>query len=250
MRHYIRTGYGVSQDFYTSTIATPLYGAGQGSTNGPFFWLLMFSIIMKAMDKTLRGLAFISAFTLQKVERFGDAFVDDSHFGVTSRHVDDPLLSFEDNIAQHERQCLEDMLKLGQHYERLLYSTGGALNIPKCSWTFITWRWHHGDAVMATIAQAPAELAFTSGHSQTLQRVPRLEASTGYRTLGCFISGGGAMTKAKSILRGHSESHADNIRDANLRPEEAYTAYTMFFLPKIKFSLPISIFTQAECRNI
>jgi hypothetical protein len=58
------------------------------------------------------------------------------------------------------------------------------------------------------------------------------------------------MTKAKSVLRGHSESHATNILDANLRPDEAYTAYTMFFLPKIKFSLPVSIFTQEECRNI
>ena len=103
---------------------------------------------------------------------------------------------------------------------------------------------------MATISQSPAKLELTSGRTQALQLVPRLEASTGYRTLGCFISGNGSMTKAKSVLRGHLESHAANILDANLRPDEAYTAYTMFFLPKIKFSLPVSIFTQEECRNI
>jgi len=67
--------------------------------------------------------------------------VDDSHIGVTSSHIDDPDLTLEGNIRLHELRVLEDLTKLAQHYERLLWSTGGALNILKCSWVLISGHW-------------------------------------------------------------------------------------------------------------
>jgi hypothetical protein len=210
----------------------------------------MFKIIAQAMDKNIHGLSFPNAFTLEEVTRFGDAFVDDSHFGVTSQHIHNDSLSMAENIAKHEEQCLLDIKILSQAYERLLWSTRGALNILKCSWVFITWRWNHGYATMATIAQSPGSLQLTSGKSQVLQTVPRLEITAGYRTLGCYIAGNGSMRKAKSVLRAHSEHYATNIQEIRFRPDEAYIAYTMFLLPKIKFSLPVSVFTEAECRYI
>ena len=133
MVHVIRTAYGRSESKYRSTNETQLYGAGQGSTNGPFFWLIMFILIHTSIDPSLRTLLFISACATFTAARVGDAFVDDSHIGVTSTHTEDPHLSLEDNIRLHEMQVEEDLTKLAQHYERLLWSTGGALNILKCS---------------------------------------------------------------------------------------------------------------------
>ena len=114
MVHTIRTTYGRSTSTYRSTKAIPLYGAGQGSTNGPFFWLLMFVLITDAMDPALRALLFISACAAFSASRPGDAFVDDSHVGVTSAYQDDPDLPIEDNIRLHELQVVEDLTKLAQ----------------------------------------------------------------------------------------------------------------------------------------
>lgn len=63
MVHVIRTAYGRSNSSYRSTKRKPLYGAGQGSTNGPFFWLLMFIVMLDSFDPTLRVLLFISVCT-------------------------------------------------------------------------------------------------------------------------------------------------------------------------------------------
>jgi len=58
MVHVIRTAYGRSSSAYRSTPRLPLYGAGQGSTNGPFFWLLMFILTSSAHGRPFmpRGL--------------------------------------------------------------------------------------------------------------------------------------------------------------------------------------------------
>jgi hypothetical protein len=40
---------------------------------------------------------------------------------------------------------------LAQEWERLLYSTGEALNIQKCFWFNISCRWSNGKATMATM---------------------------------------------------------------------------------------------------
>lgn len=200
MVHVIRTAYGRSDSVYKSTPLVPLYGAGQGSTNGPFFWLLMFIIMLDSVDPALRALLFISACATLTASRVGDAFVDDSHVGATSSYLDDPYLNMEDNTRLHELQVVQDLTKLAQHYERLLWMTGGALNILKCSWVLISWVWKNGRARPATIRESPAKLILTSGAESTGQEVPRLEPSKVYRTLGVYITAGTAQPRGHATF--------------------------------------------------
>ena len=96
-RHYIKTAHGLSSKYYEGTKDTPLYGAGQGTTVGPFFWLLIFSIMMEAFDPTMRGMQFTSPCKTIITSRYGDAFVDDTKFGVTL----DPQESYWDPTPEH-----------------------------------------------------------------------------------------------------------------------------------------------------
>ena len=250
MVHVIRTAYGRSSSSYRSTKRKPLYGAGQGSTNGPFFWLLMFILMLDSFDPSLRALLFISVCAQLVASRKGDAFVDDSHLGVTSAYEDDPTLTMEDNTRLHELHVIEDLTKLAQHYERLLWSTGGALNILKCSWVMISWVWKHGRARLATIAQAPGVLSLTSGDSRQKETVPRLQPTEIYRTLGVFINGSNKRDKAKAILRGHSAAYAGKLGPAVINPATAFYAFQLYLSPKIGYALPVSMFTFQESNYI
>eukprot|EP00590_Aulacoseira_subarctica_P000484 CAMPEP_0172433734 /NCGR_PEP_ID=MMETSP1064-20121228/69404_1 /TAXON_ID=202472 /ORGANISM="Aulacoseira subarctica , Strain CCAP 1002/5" /LENGTH=69 /DNA_ID=CAMNT_0013181815 /DNA_START=218 /DNA_END=427 /DNA_ORIENTATION=+ len=65
-----------------------------------------------AFDEALKGLLFTCIRAIILVQRDGDAFVDDSHFGATSTYRDDENLSMDDNLRLHELQVTEDLQKL------------------------------------------------------------------------------------------------------------------------------------------
>ena len=245
--HFIKTSYGLSKRTYRGSKEVPLFGAGQGTTGGPFFWLLMFKIIYDAMSTTARGMTFVSPCKTHTSDRLGEAFVDDTAFGTTPDYAEpqnDPAL---EQIRDQELEVLSLLTLLGQQYEKLLHATGGALNLAKCFWVLVSWRWKEGKAYLKTCAEAPLQLLLTSGYNTQPQEVPRLESSTAYRTLGVYIAANGSMRKALSLHRQTSEIFAGQLSCSHLSRSEAYFAYVLYFYPKISYSLPVTTFTRKEC---
>ena len=135
--HFIKTSYGLSKQTYKGTKEVPLFGAGQGTTGGPFFWLLMIKVIYDAMDSSLRGMQFVSPCGTYNSERLGDAFVDDTAFGTTATYKEPQNEPTTVQIQEQELEVLALLALLGQQYEKLLHATGGALNLAKCFWILI-----------------------------------------------------------------------------------------------------------------
>jgi hypothetical protein len=139
---------------------------------------------------------------------------------------------------------------LVQHWEHLLYSTGGAINLQKNHWYLITWIWTNGVPCLATIRSTPSGLYLTSGQSTIPDQVPRIEPTQAFRILGVYISGSGNQTKQASVLRSYSENYRDSIRQTYMSPSEAYWSYVMFLQPKLIYPLPCSSLSQKQCRTI
>jgi hypothetical protein len=100
------------------------------------------------------------------VDRTGDAFVDDSQLGCISHSLQ------ENSTALNANQMitLRKMTNIGQRWERLLFSTGGALNLQKSFWILLTWSWKNGHLVAKD--QHPLQLKLTSGYDTTPVEVP------------------------------------------------------------------------------
>jgi hypothetical protein len=132
--HLIRTIYGIYDVTYGSTTDLPLYGPGQGSTCGPLFWLLCYWVIVESINPTISSMTFLSACRSVLVEVFGTSIVDDTSLGVTSDYLYDPHSSEQVNRQLEIAHVVRKLTKLAQHWERLFYSTGGAINMQKSHW--------------------------------------------------------------------------------------------------------------------
>jgi hypothetical protein len=79
--HRIKTKYGISEHQYTNNPHFLLYGPGQGSTIGPFLWLLCFLLIFNSISATAPRITIQSLDKAHVVRYIGEAFVDDSGLG-------------------------------------------------------------------------------------------------------------------------------------------------------------------------
>jgi hypothetical protein len=139
--HHTRTKYSISTASYANTLDRFLFGPGQGSTLGPFLWLLHFSLMVTSLRPSTPLTRLSSVDRHITVADISEAFVDDSRVGCTSTHAYNPALSLTKNNTLSRISSIENLQMLAQQWERLLFATGGAISLDKSFWYSFSWTW-------------------------------------------------------------------------------------------------------------
>jgi hypothetical protein len=172
MTYFVRTAYGVASQGY-SNLTQWLLGIMQGAGHSGALWALVSSIMLDQMNKA-DGAEFHSPYpNTESCRRNGEAFIDDTTLWTVG-------------LGQLFLTLVDMMRKTAQRWERLLYATGGALNMLKCFWYGVQWSFTaSGVPHMERIKDADPDIALSSGANfDTTYNIQRIETTKGMRTLG------------------------------------------------------------------
>ena len=79
--------------------------------------------------------------------------------------------------------AIQRMQQRAQSWEKLLFISGGKLNLQKCYWYYISWQWQDGLPTLSTIDDTPGDITLLSGNSPTPDTIQRLEVTDSLKTL-------------------------------------------------------------------
>ncbi len=140
MKYSVKTAHGISQDTYQGTLHSPLFGTGQGSGASPAVWLILVVTLMNTLDCIIpQRMQFSSPDSTLRHSRLIDAFVDDTSVGFTDQTGSASLADLTARLAH-----------IAQRWEKLLFYSGGSLNLKKCSWYVLHWKWEKGRPTLTT----------------------------------------------------------------------------------------------------
>jgi hypothetical protein len=146
--------------------------------------------------------------------------------------MDQSSLSFQQNQGEHKISAINKLTTLGQHWECLLFTPGGALNFHRNCWTLMAWKWQNGKEHLETKANPSFQLLPTAGY-EISRPIPVLLISPLelYRTLGVLISSSGSTKKSYNILSGYSFEYASAVTSSTLNKKRSISSIYDFFMP-------------------
>jgi hypothetical protein len=231
--HSVKTGFGLSQDCYHYSPATPIIGPGQGSKGGPAACSMITSPLLKAMDQLATGISFCDPRQLLQYTVKALMFIDDNT-NYSNRFL--PWLQ-QPPTATILRDTLE---RDAQIWERLLWTSGGLLKLPKCLYYLMKWEFDdEGKATLAHKQDLP-DMHLTSGASPRKEKINQHNSDEAHRTLGCWLSTNFQMHTALSILKQKAHHFGRKLLCSSLDKYEAWIAYFVVFIPMMTYTFGIS----------
>ena len=241
MKHYIRTSFGDSDDFFTSEhLRVPFQGILQGNGAAPTIWVLVSTPLLNMLRTAMNGAHLISPISAESSHIVGYAFVDDTDLITmdmrdTHREADGIMIEMQNSIDR---------------WEGGLWTTGGAI-VPEKSWVYPidfkfdgTGKWKY-----KSVNEIDAHFS-VKDQSQQRINLSQVEPTEGRCTLGVILAPDGNNEDAIQDLRLKSEAWRDHIRSGHLSSSEARLATQSTIMKSLEYPLLALTITDKECKRI
>ena len=247
MVHVIKTRHGELKP-YSGTEDEPLEGSGQGSGASPAIWLLYSISLLNAFRQFSPGMHMSSPFETLLVVILAIFYVDDGMLGVNDA-MSDQATPLPDLLQQAEAST--------QAWERLLFASGGALELSK--WFAYVMYWDLGEGRHRLIRpneipecvpeddhyRGPVGLTYGNGTERKL--LVTEDPWVGRRTLGVRIAPAGNWDDEFRYRKKQARDLAMLIAGSSMARDTARVGYFMMVCPKLEYPLAVTQFTQQQC---
>ena len=247
-KYYLKTKFGISEEYAQHTQQCPWFGTGQGSGNSPFYWLLISSTLYDVYcSKTTGGATYNSPDKTLTVKLHLLGFVDDvSNRTNLNPNVDSQELN---NILD---ALIEQASRDSQLWHDILTGANQELELNKCKYHFVHFDFKpNGQPVMAEEpdpANPQHRLTITSrdGNPAPIQFV---QSSKAIKYLGCQKCPGN-QNQQKQSLQARCNDFARVINCSRLSRRGTQVFYQAIYRLSVSYPLPVCYFTFKELDDI
>ena len=233
VKYHLKTQLGVTEEYYKHCTVSPIYGTGQGSGNSPTVWLVVSSILFRCYTATAFGARFETPDRTVCVDLFRVGFVDDTCCYVNLFNRDQP---------PQPEELLELLKHDSQLWSDLLWKSGGALELPKCTYHYSHYKFAVDGTPFLQSGQVGPPVEVRTGDGNEVLTVPSSSVYKGYKTLGCYKSPSGAQMTQYEKLEQKCLRHARIVSTSALSRAETWTYYYSKYLPSVNYPLPVCHF--------
>lgn len=244
MKHYIRTGYGISELYILWSITQNLGGIGQGNGAGPISRHTHMLPLIEAYEELVgESVKITNPDQTVMFEKWLIGYVDDNSIFAS---IDEP--DFCPNAAAKLIKIAKTCLEV---WQKLIHTTGGELEIEKSCLSIMSWQQQHGREVLAPIAASPGDMCISSVKYPGLQvQLDRNEPSKGERLLGVRLALDGNDKDEYRYRLSQSTELSGKIMSSPLSRVDAEVIYRERWLSSVGYCLPITQLSDTECDEI
>jgi Reverse transcriptase (RNA-dependent DNA polymerase) len=179
MKHYVRTALGISKAYFESSPESVLYGSGQGSSGSPSLWIVVSSILFRALEAIVGvGAKFPNPDGSVTTTTTTTAFVDD-----TTNFINSILRS----ILDSEYELSSRLQEQTQAWEELLSSSGGKLELPKCLAYLVVYDFVDGEPTQRPKSQITTGITINDSTTGETVQIDIKDPAESHKTLGGWL---------------------------------------------------------------
>ena len=241
--YHIRTEMGLSASSYQHSDEFPIYGTGQGSGNSPMIWCFLSSRLYASYDTQAHAATYSNPDRTNQVSLSMIGFVDDSNGQVNMFEEKDTL----ESLSQMHFKAKHNATV----WANLLGATGGALELPKCSFHLMFWKFStQGAPVLASCPREYHRIEVTDPITSQPQTLEYVSPHLAHKTLGHYKEPAGTQLTQFRQLSKKSELITSFLWSTPLSRAETWLYYHACYLPSILYPLTCSHLTYKQLDQV
>ena len=237
-RFHLRTLTGISDQSYSHSIQFPIFGSGQGSGNSPGIWLFISSTLCDVHNSISHGASFTNPDESEQVSISMVGFVDDST-GTYNDFQPQEELPFETMMSNMQTDA--------QAWNDLLWCSGGKLELPKCSYHVLRFRFLPNGTPIPDLTMPATPLQIKDSETGLFIPIPAKQADDPHKTLGHWKAPCEKNNKTQlNALAAKAKQTTMLIATGAFSRYGTQLAYAGVYLSSLKYVLPQCYFDHKQ----